>query len=245
MRKLKFSIHILLLFTIPTLFAFPRRDICFTSSKKSPFKHSTSHEDSCSFTYDKIINLLEEIEYGELDKKCSQTQLEQINQFLAPLATEGILPNDVEEENSITEDIEELLEGRENPLNPSLQESLKKYKQAQKSLSAYIKKPLPENIIRNHICDTGIQTLPKPQGIPSNYIARITEKGAGMKYVHPNNPHISIRVMPGKPHSPYPYQQKPYVVQMKNGKAIDKYGNPVNKRLPEAHIPLEEFKYTP
>lgn len=132
-----------------------------------------------------------------------------------------------------------------NQLSPSLQESLKKYNQAQKNLSVYIKQPLPENIIKKYICDAGIPTFPRPQGIPSNYITRITEKGAGIEYVHPNNPHISIRVMPGKPHSPNSYQQNPYVIQMKNGKAIDKCGNQVNKKLPEAHIPLEEFNYIP
>ena len=53
--------------------------------------------------------------------------------------------------------------------------------------------------------------------------------------------HIHIRVMPGKPHIPFPHQQKPYVMQMKSGKAIDKLGNLVDKRSPEAHIPIDEF----
>ena len=43
-----------------------------------------------------------------------------------------------------------------------------------------------------------------------------------MEYVHPTNNHLRVRVMPGKPHSPFPHQQKPYVVQMKEGKALDK-----------------------
>ncbi|MCP6769261.1 hypothetical protein NL529_30880, partial [Klebsiella pneumoniae] len=52
-----------------------------------------------------------------------------------------------------------------------------------------------------------------------------------------------VRVMPGKPHSVNPYQQKPYVSQMKNGQTIDKYGNIVNKQSSEAHIPYDEFIY--
>ncbi len=40
-----------------------------------------------------------------------------------------------------------------------------------------------------------------------------------------------------------PSQQKPYVVQMKDGKAFDKKGNLIEGHLPEAHIPLEEFVY--
>jgi hypothetical protein len=64
-----------------------------------------------------------------------------------------------------------------------------------------------------------------------------------MEYVHPINTHLSVRVMPGKLHSPYPYQQMPYVMQMKNGMALDKYGNMVSRRDPKAHIPIEEFIY--
>ncbi|MDE3046686.1 MAG: hypothetical protein KGJ02_08635 [Verrucomicrobiota bacterium] len=64
-----------------------------------------------------------------------------------------------------------------------------------------------------------------------------------MEYVHPTNTHLSVRVMPGKPHSPHPHQQKPYVIQMKSGQAVDKHGNLVPKESPEAHIPLDEFIY--
>ena len=65
-----------------------------------------------------------------------------------------------------------------------------------------------------------------------------------MKYVHPKHTHTSIRVMPGKPHSPLPYQQKPYVMQMKDGNLLDKFANPVLKGTPEeAHIPIDQFIY--
>jgi len=39
------------------------------------------------------------------------------------------------------------------------------------------------------------------------------------------------------------YQQKPYVAQMKDGKAFDKHGNMVNRKDPTAQIPIEEFIY--
>ena len=64
-----------------------------------------------------------------------------------------------------------------------------------------------------------------------------------MEYMHPTNTHLRIRVVPGKPHSPFPYQQQPYVIQMKDGKALDKFGNKVNKKSPEAHVPIDEFVY--
>ena len=49
--------------------------------------------------------------------------------------------------------------------------------------------------------------------------------------------------MPGKPHAKYPHQQKLYVVQMKDGKALDNTGKIVAADAPAAHIPLEEFVY--
>lgn len=61
--------------------------------------------------------------------------------------------------------------------------------------------------------------------------------------MHPTNEQTYFRIMPGKPHSPFPYQQKPYVIQMKDGNNIDKFGNIVGKKAPEAHIPLEEFYF--
>jgi len=64
-----------------------------------------------------------------------------------------------------------------------------------------------------------------------------------MIYFHPEHTHTSIRVMPGKPHSPWPYQRKPYIVQTKNGKILDKSGNIVARDVPEAHIPIEEFVF--
>lgn len=65
---------------------------------------------------------------------------------------------------------------------------------------------------------------------------------AGMKYVGPINSGSYVRVMPGKPHSPYPYQQQPYASQMKDGNMHDKYGDIVSTKAP-AHIPLSEFIY--
>jgi len=88
-----------------------------------------------------------------------------------------------------------------------------------------------------------MKTFKRPKGIPENYVIRLTDKGGGMIYYQPTNPHLSVRIMPGKPHSQNYYQQKPYVIQMKDGKALDKLGNIVLKDSPEAHIPLKEFIY--
>jgi tetratricopeptide (TPR) repeat protein len=102
---------------------------------------------------------------------------------------------------------------------------------------------MPESQIRELIHQTGVKTFPRPAGIPENFKVQLTSNGAGMKYVHPTNSHIQIRVMPGKPHSPNIHQQNPYVVYAKNGKAVDKLGNLVERKDPAAHIPISEFIY--
>lgn len=46
-------------------------------------------------TYDGILNLLDEIESGELEKRCDFQELEKINQFLILLAREGSITGDL------------------------------------------------------------------------------------------------------------------------------------------------------
>lgn len=127
-------------------------------------------------------------------------------------------------------------------LTLSMKESFELYERAQKMLKPY-KESMPESQVRELIHQTGIKTFPRPQGIPENFRVRISDKGAGIKYVHPNHNHTSIRVMPGKPHSPLSHQQKPYVNHIKDGKALDKFGNVVKADSPESHIPYEQFIY--
>lgn len=65
-----------------------------------------------------------------------------------------------------------------------------------------------------------------------------------MKYVHPDHEQTYVRVMPGKPHSPFPHQREPYVCHMTNGRLRDKFGTALDDAsLPEAHIPINEFIY--
>ena len=102
---------------------------------------------------------------------------------------------------------------------------------------------IPEIEARKLIHQTGIKTFPRPNGIPETFKVRLSNDGAGMVYVHPENTHISIRVMPGKPHSINPYQRKPYVIYRKHGKTLDKLGNIIESSSEGAHIPIDEFKY--
>ncbi|MFA6305523.1 MAG: RHS repeat-associated core domain-containing protein [Candidatus Gracilibacteria bacterium] len=88
-------------------------------------------------------------------------------------------------------------------------------------------------------------TTSRPEGVPKNWVEKSSKKGEGTVYQDPDNPHNSVRVMPGNPKSPNSAQQKPYVVQMKDGKAVDIEGNFVNADTAEAHIPQKDFKFKP
>jgi tetratricopeptide (TPR) repeat protein len=101
----------------------------------------------------------------------------------------------------------------------------------------------PEAEVRELIHRTGTPTFPRPPGIPENYRVQLSDRGAGMKYVHPLDEGTGIRVMPGKPHSMRPAQRNSYVICSKQGKVYDKIGNVVLKDSEEAHIPYNEFVY--
>ncbi len=126
-------------------------------------------------------------------------------------------------------------------LTPPLRESFELFDKAQEFLKPY-KGFMSESEARALIQQTGIKTFPRPHGIPDNFRVKLSKRGAGMVYVHPNHTHTSVRVMPGKPHSPFPYQQQPYVIYMQDGKYMNKLGCAVSSgELPEAHIPYNDF----
>ena len=127
--------------------------------------------------------------------------------------------------------------------NPFMGESTKRFKYAKDFLDPHLGKYMAEGEAKTLIGQAGIPTFSRPAGIPENYMVTISGKGAGVKYVHPKNTHTYVRVMPGKPHSHFPYQQNSYVNHRVDGKSLDKFGNIVTNESIEAHIPVEEFVY--
>ena len=127
--------------------------------------------------------------------------------------------------------------------NKAHQESIEKFKLAKETLKPFKGQFLTETQARKILHQAGFETFPRPKGIPENFIIKLTDKPGGLHYSDPKNPHILVRVMPGKPHSPNVYQQQPYVVQMRGGKAVDQFGNMVESEAVEAHIPLNAFIY--
>ena len=99
--------HSLLLLAVPAIAAYPQTDI-----PDSPIltHHVSSIEmDNEVFSYDDILDLLEEIEDGDIEERCSPEEIDGINRFVALLAQKGILPGDIGHAFEINSDIEDLL----------------------------------------------------------------------------------------------------------------------------------------
>jgi len=67
-------------------------------------------------TYDEIIQMLEDLASGELERRYSPMQLTKINDYIATLAKEGILPSEFEEALSVEEDTYDLLYGEDSAI---------------------------------------------------------------------------------------------------------------------------------
>lgn len=90
-------------------------------------------------------------------------------------------------------------------------------------------------------------SVPKPAGIPDNWIEKPSAKGGGTEWINPTNPNDRVRVMPGNPSSDYKEQQGPYVKDQNNGAFVDKNGQPIGGprpgNTPESHIPYEDYVF--
>jgi RHS repeat-associated protein len=86
-------------------------------------------------------------------------------------------------------------------------------------------------------CGAGA-ALPRPNGVPPNWVVRPSKVGGGKRFINPNNPHNAVRIMPGNPSSPYSNSQSPYVRWTQNGQSQNAQGQTVPHNTPAAHIPL-------
>ncbi len=110
-RKLQIVTHCTLLATIPTLFSCPPNHLTHVTHYEQNQKEA---EWAHPATYDEIVQMLEDLESGELEKKYSPTQLNQVNEYLATLAKEGVLPGEFEEEVAVEEDTYDLMYGEDS-----------------------------------------------------------------------------------------------------------------------------------
>ncbi len=95
--------YLVLLLLLPSLLIYP------LGNSKAPIPESGAKKEYASLTYDGVLQLLEEIESGELERKCSPDQLWKINRFVALLAYEGMPSNDASAGIALNQDIFSLL----------------------------------------------------------------------------------------------------------------------------------------
>lgn len=109
MRKLKLLINFLILVTTTPLLANPH----FALPTSIP---ETTRDVNwvCPKTYNEIVQMLWDLESGELERRYPLSELEKINAYIIALAREGILPYDFEEESRLDEDIYDLIHGKDN-----------------------------------------------------------------------------------------------------------------------------------
>lgn len=116
MKKWKIATHLSILITTPSLFAYPQNHVSHEVCQKVNCWEGQEKMEAWirPTTYDEIIQMLEDLESGALEKRYPPAQLERVNEYLATLAREGILPNEYEEEEALEEDTYDLIYGEDS-----------------------------------------------------------------------------------------------------------------------------------
>ncbi len=95
LRYSKLFVNSVLLLTMPSVALYPQShtpQITFQVQKVNLEEKQIAKDYMPS--YDEILRLLDELESGELEKKCtSEQQIENLTHFVALLAKEGVLPD--------------------------------------------------------------------------------------------------------------------------------------------------------
>jgi tetratricopeptide (TPR) repeat protein len=113
MSKLKVFTASVLLATTPSILVYPQYTPITVQIQRGSDQEQRSEKDYI-LSYDDMLRLLDEIESGELENKCTPEELERVKHFVAFLAKEGVLPDNSEESLSLDDDIEKLLNGVDN-----------------------------------------------------------------------------------------------------------------------------------
>ena len=113
MRYSKILSSFLFMLIILSLIVPPQSQIFATSIHLASESETNSLVEEHQYSsYDSILNLLDELEKGDLEERCSLDELEALNCYIASLARQGMLPS--EEDLALEEDIEELLSEESN-----------------------------------------------------------------------------------------------------------------------------------
>jgi hypothetical protein len=117
MRKMKFFTHYIVLAATPPLLVYPQQPFSPATPQTmnwlgdSWYTQEKAEAWVCPITYDEIMVMLEDLESGELEKRCPPGQLQGLNEYLAILAKAGILANDFEQDKALEKDTYDLMYG--------------------------------------------------------------------------------------------------------------------------------------
>jgi len=121
MKKLKTITHLSILISTPSLFAYPQNHMPHVVPQKVNWLGDWwwgAQEQAVEWvrptTYDGIMQMLDDLESGELERRYPPEQLERVNEYLATLAKEGILPDEFDEEAVLEKDVEDLMYGEDS-----------------------------------------------------------------------------------------------------------------------------------
>lgn len=115
MKNWKTLTRLSILITTPSLFAYPQHHLPHLATQNvnwfgdwwwGPQDQATKWVRPT--TYDEIIQMLDDLESGELERRYPKEQLEHVNEYLAILAKEGILPGEFDEEAALKKDLDEV-----------------------------------------------------------------------------------------------------------------------------------------
>ncbi|MES2122193.1 MAG: hypothetical protein V4492_05385, partial [Chlamydiota bacterium] len=98
-----------LLLTLPALAVPPQAEFIPMFNQT----HGASTQTDFLYSYDDVLDLLDELEDGDLEERCTPEELDRIYHFIVHLARNGILPDEVHGEQALEADIQELFQYEE------------------------------------------------------------------------------------------------------------------------------------
>ncbi len=153
----------------------------------------------------------------------------------------GVSAVDPKELKSVTDAVEEAIEGR-SVFKKSPAQSIEDLK----DLGGRYR---PIKNAKNYETLKDLAEKTRDKNIPDNWSVKVSkvkprvDKNQGLEYIHPKHDDVRVRVMPGDPNSQFQNSRVPYVRQTIGNKSIDQNGNVILKRSEESHIPLTEYEF--
>ena len=81
----------------------------------------------------------------------------------------------------------------------------------------------------------------RPKGMPESWLGSPTTSSSGWRWDDPDKPNDSVRIFRGMPNDPDPMHRKCFVIDVKDGRVCDAYGDPIQDEAVQAATLREHF----